>query len=168
VEDELLVSSSDSETVQNVTDGEHPQSAQPEARRSIFVSYKHGDAMDGIIARIDAELSGEYDVFVDKKIPLGDDWEKTIVGKLNQTDFVIALISADAIDNGYIIRECEIARRRHDQEGSPLIYLFALRLKTTACVYPCVWTASNTFPGGTWRTSTLLSKHSRSGSTASR
>jgi hypothetical protein len=103
-----------------VSAGAAPPSA-PERRLSGFISYKHGEENGDVASKLHAKLSSDYDVFIDEQIPLGDDWAQRIEERLRGADFVLALISRDALDADNVIAEIKIAHTLYFEKGSPII-----------------------------------------------
>lgn len=78
----------------------------------IFISYKHDAQPDVRLARATAErLAANHDVFIDSKIPIGEEWPRVIEQKLTESEFLIVFLSEAATVSEMIIEEIAIARR---------------------------------------------------------
>lgn len=74
------------------------------SKSKIFISYSYKDAA---YAELLASLLGEkgFETWLDTNIKAGDSWENTISKALNESKFVIALLSSDYLDSAYSLVE---------------------------------------------------------------
>lgn len=97
----------------------------------VFISYSHKD--DVWRQQLVTHMSGlDYlDVWHDRHISAGDEWDKGIHGELQSADIILLLISSDFMSSGYI-KDTEIvnALRRHD-EGTAVVVPVLIR--------DCLW-----------------------------
>jgi len=97
---------------------------------SLFISYSHKD--DAWREKLEAHLallkrSGVFDVWHDRRISAGREWEGEISAALEQADAILLLISADFLASDYCHdREMTRALQRHD-EGSARVVPVILR-----------------------------------------
>ena len=90
-----------------------------------FVSYSHRD--DTLRSALDAHLSGlvsegVLELWHDRAIEAGAEWEKDIQGRLEAADIVLLLISSDFMASPYCYgRETRRALERHEQGLSRVI-----------------------------------------------
>ena len=99
------------------------QMPEPKPRKHIFISYKRNVEPDQSVAlQIYQELSQQHDVFIDQSMLVGTPWVERIMNELNESDFLITLLSAQAVQSEMLQHEIatahELARR---QNGRPRI-----------------------------------------------
>ncbi|WP_415907389.1 toll/interleukin-1 receptor domain-containing protein [Oleiharenicola sp. Vm1] len=91
----------------------------------IFISYCHADEPLKIeLAKHLTPLKhlNLVDVWHDRKIPAGGDWEHVISKNLEEADIVLLLVSIDFINSRYCYDiELERAIERHEEGGAALI-----------------------------------------------
>jgi hypothetical protein len=89
----------------------------------IFISYKHNVDPDERLADyfVQQLTLQEHDVFIDKKIYLGDNWPDTIRQQIETSDFFIVLLSEFSVGSEMIIQEVSIAYSLKKQRGFPAI-----------------------------------------------
>jgi len=100
-----------------------PKPPEPKPRKHIFISYKRNVEPDQSVAlQIYQELSQQHDVFIDQSMLVGTPWVERIMNELNESDFLITLLSAQAVQSEMLQHEIatahELARR---QNGRPRI-----------------------------------------------
>ena len=106
-----------------------PSSVQPVApssqsgvRSRIFISYKRGVEPDEPIAReVYEALSEEHEVFLDQTMPVGAPWAERIEQALQQSDFLIILLSEQSVHSEMVLGEVETAHRLMNASGRPMI-----------------------------------------------
>jgi len=78
----------------------------------IFISYKRNNDPDVRLARLlrDHFARKGHDVFMDTEIAIGADWSRVIGDELEKADFLVALLSSEAVTSEMIA--AEIARAR--------------------------------------------------------
>jgi hypothetical protein len=103
-----------------------PAPALPPAEggaRRVFISYRRR-------ARHDAELAGYlhdelaragHEVFIDKGMKVGIDWSAEITRRIDWCEFLIVLLSEDAIGSEMVQEEVRLAHHRRKQDGTPVI-----------------------------------------------
>jgi tetratricopeptide (TPR) repeat protein len=106
------------------------------AAPSVFISYSHRDEAwkDRLVRQLQVlALEGAYEVWDDRRIAGGDDWEQKIETAMASARAAILLISADFLTSKFI-RGTEVPRllQRRAQEGVRVIPLI---------VQPCPWQA---------------------------
>ena len=113
-------------SVKDILDGvEDPKMRDEQAQTPVkaFISYSRKDR-DGLEALISALAPacrlGNLQLWYDKAIDAGKEWEKTIFDELKSSDIVLCLISADFINSDFCDRELNNALARH-QEGKQKI-----------------------------------------------
>lgn len=93
--------------------------ASPNAKSQAFVSYSHKD--ESLRAALDAHLSGlvsqgVIQLWHDRAIEAGAEWEAEIQAHLEAADIVLLLISADFLASPYCYAsEMKRAVQRHEQ-----------------------------------------------------
>ncbi len=91
----------------------------------MFVSYSHVD--EGERVRLDvhlAPLAREQliDLWCNRVIAPGSDWERDIEDELASADIVILLVTPDFVASAFCFeKEFATALRRHDEEGVPIL-----------------------------------------------
>lgn len=100
----------------------------------VFLSYSHKD--EEFKEKLDTHLSALkqtniIDVWNDRQIPLGSEWDVEIKRELEESDVILLMISADFLASSYISEiEIPAAIARHD-EGSAIVIPIFIR--------PCDW-----------------------------
>jgi len=97
-------------------------------RKRIFVSYRRVQP-DEEVARALAETlkRHHHDVFIDVDIRPGSEWGEDIEEALQNTDFLIAILSELATQSPMTVTEVEIAHNRRMRTGEPIIIPIRLR-----------------------------------------
>lgn len=91
----------------------------------VFVSYSHKD--ENYRNELDAHLtmlkrSGRIEVWHDREIRAGDDWDNKIKRQLELADIALLLISADFLNSNYIWeQELGLLRKRLDQQDGVIV-----------------------------------------------
>jgi len=105
------------------------------AKARIFVSYAHAD--EALKSELDKVLkvikrSGKVDVWQDRQLGAGDDWDQTILAELARANIILLLISVDFNASDFIWdKELALAMQRHEA-GMARVVPIILR--------PCQWT----------------------------
>ena len=114
-------------SVKDILDGvEDPKMRDKQAQTPVkaFISYSHKDR-DGLEALISALAPacrlGNLQLWYDKAIDAGKEWEKTIFDELKSSDIVLCLISADFINSDFCDRELNNALTRHKRGEQKVI-----------------------------------------------
>lgn len=96
----------------------------------IFVSYAHEDVelkheLDKHLAGL--RRSGRVEVWSDRELLAGAEWERTVAAELEGADIILLLVSADFAASDFIWdEELRVALDRHD-EGSAAVVPIILR-----------------------------------------
>ncbi len=96
----------------------------------IFISYAHED--EDLKRELDKQLkvlkrSGKVEVWSDRQLIAGSDWDETIMSELRRADVILLLISADFNASDFIWdKELVVAMERHS-EGSARVVPVILR-----------------------------------------
>lgn len=91
----------------------------------VFVSYSHMDEDDRV--RLDVHLAPLVreriiDLWCNRMIPPGADWERGIEDELANADIVILLVTADFVKSVYCFeKELTAALRRHQEQGVRIV-----------------------------------------------
>ncbi len=89
----------------------------------VFISYRH-QSMDQKLAEIlaDSLLKKSCSVFIDTTIEWGSDWAKTIYENLERADYLVVLLSREAVVSEMVIEEIARARELAEKNsGRPVI-----------------------------------------------
>ena len=102
----------------------------------IFISYKRGAEPDEQIAKeIYQTFASSHNIFIDQTMPVGTPWAARIEQAIGQSDFLIALLSAQSVHSEMVLGEIEMAHRI--MTVSKRITILPVRLNyTEAFVYP--------------------------------
>jgi len=108
----------------------------PEKLFRIFLSYAHQDV--ALVDRLRVHLRtlerrGEIEVFSDRTLQGGDDWNRILSEQLAEADAVLFLMSADSLASEWVSKEIEAALSLHESRGM-LVIPILLR--------PCYWSDS--------------------------
>jgi len=101
---------------------------------TLFFSYSHKD--EDLRDQLEVHLAmlkreGVIEAWHDRKIPAGDEFDRSIDGKLEHADVILLLVSPDFLASPYCYdKEMETAMQRHE-EGSARVIPVILR--------PCDW-----------------------------
>ena len=91
-------------------------------KKKVFISYKRNVEPDEPIAlEIFAQLSKEYDVFIDLKMMVGTKWSTEIKDNLLESDCFISLISGNSTKSEMVSTEILLAYKNAKATGLPLI-----------------------------------------------
>jgi hypothetical protein len=108
---------------------------------TIFISYAHADepasVAEGEIKWLSFVTSylrpavklGAVDIWMDRLLQGGDDWDREILRKLQDCDIFVLLVSAQSMSSDYIVKEIAIIRER--QAKGEAVRFFPLLLKPT-------------------------------------
>jgi serine/threonine protein kinase len=99
-----------------------PPTTKPQRAR-IFISYKRNVEPDqSVVQQIYQTLSSQHEVFIDQTMLVGTPWVERIMKELQESDFLIALLSAQAVQSEMLQHEIatahDLAKRRN---GCPRI-----------------------------------------------
>lgn len=92
--------------------------------KRIFISYKRDRQPDEPLAhQIFERLKQSHDVFIDTEMRVGEKWAERIRAEIGQCQYLIVLLSADAIQSQMVIEEVRIAEavRRETQSDFPAV-----------------------------------------------
>ena len=101
----------------------------PDKKLKVFISYSHKD--EDIKNELDAHLIGlkrseKIDVWNDRKLIGGEEWNDAIIAELNAADIIILLISVSFLNSKYIWeKEVAIAMERHKNKAARVIPIIA-------------------------------------------
>ena len=92
-------------------------------RARIFISYRRNAQPDeGLAQKLYEALSQQHDVFIDREMVVGTDWQQRINAELTVCDFLIPLLSENSAHSEMV--EYEISQTHHlsvTQNGRPRI-----------------------------------------------
>ena len=91
------------------------------AKPRIFISYSHSEPDRILAGHIGDAFCADYDIFIDKDIPIGQTWGVRIGQELENADFLISLLSAKAVSSEMVIGEIAKAHRLAKERGTPRI-----------------------------------------------
>ena len=108
-----------------------PKQPAPLSRQHIFISYKRNIEPDQSVAlKIHEALHEQHDVFIDQSMLVGTPWVERIMNELNESDFLITLLSAPAVQSEMLQHEIATAHRLSKQQnGRPKILPVRLAFK---------------------------------------
>lgn len=101
----------------------------PDKKIKVFISYSHKD--EDIKNELDAHLIGlkrsdKIEVWQDRALIGGDEWNETIIEELKIADLIILLISVNFLNSKYIWeKEVAIAMERHNNKTARVIPIIA-------------------------------------------
>lgn len=84
-------------------------------KREIFLSWAHADqpAVERLMTKLRPELASLKDmtvtVWADSEVHIGDEWRREILGRLEECDYALALVSPQYLTRRFIVHE-EIPR----------------------------------------------------------
>jgi hypothetical protein len=91
----------------------------------IFLSYAHAD--EDLKKELDKHLmplkrSGKIEIWNDRELIAGQEWDEEIMAELNKADIILLLISIDFIASQYIWdKELSAAMQRHDEGKAQVV-----------------------------------------------
>jgi hypothetical protein len=97
----------------------------PKDKLKIFMSYAHED--EAMKAELDKSLimlkrSDKIDVWQDRELMAGQEWDKTIKDEIARADIILLLISVDFNNSQYIWdKELAVAMQRHEKGEARVI-----------------------------------------------
>ncbi|MCB9958809.1 MAG: TIR domain-containing protein [Rhodospirillaceae bacterium] len=99
----------------------------PQPKPLIFISYSHKDEtpwLDQIRSYLGpGTAAGEFNVWYDREVYGGEEWESEIQANLARCDICILLVSAHSTQSSYIItKEIEVIQRRRQAGDSVVLY----------------------------------------------
>src|SRR6266581_9251503 len=103
----------------------------------IFFCYAHED--EPLLNKLKAHLrplqrQGLIDVWYDRDIDAGIEWEQAIKEQLNISQIILLLVSPDFMDSDYCYgTEMKLALKRHEQKEAQVIPVI---------LRPCLWKSS--------------------------
>ncbi|MEM9004749.1 MAG: AAA-like domain-containing protein [Cyanobacteria bacterium P01_F01_bin.86] len=83
--------------------------ASPSAR--IFIVYKRTEPDASLAMQLHDALDQQHQVFIDRDLRIGTEWAKKLDAEICQSDFVITLLSEQAVDSEMFQREICIAHQ---------------------------------------------------------
>ena len=95
----------------------------------VFISYAHEDEevkdnLDKFL--ISLKKSDKIDVWNDRAITAGTEWDKKIKEELESADLILLIISVDFLNSSYIWKkELDIAMQRHETQDARVIPIIA-------------------------------------------
>lgn len=101
----------------------------PGKKLKVFISYSHKD--EDIKNELDNHLIGlkrsdKIEVWNDRQIIAGEEWNEEIIAELKAADIIILLISANFLNSKYIWeKEVAIAMERHKNKTARVIPVIA-------------------------------------------
>jgi hypothetical protein len=101
----------------------------PDKKIKVFISYSHKD--EDIKSELDAHLIGlkrseKIEVWQDRALIGGDEWNETIIEELKTADLIILLVSVNFLNSKYIWeKEVAIAMERHKNKTARVIPIIA-------------------------------------------
>jgi hypothetical protein len=101
---------------------------------NVFISYAHED--EQIKKDLDNHLttlkhSDKINVWHDRRLKGGDEWDKSIKEEIQKADIILLLISPDFISSSYIYRiELEIAMQKHENGEAQVIPIYVSSVDT--------------------------------------
>ena len=75
------------------------------ARRRIFISYNHSEPDRTLADAIQQAFRAEFDIFIDKDIPIGEQWAHRIDDALYSTDCLSSPLTRTAATRGRVAGE---------------------------------------------------------------
>ena len=104
---------------------------------NIVISYSHKDESwkDRVLAHLSVlELGQQVEIWNDRRVQAGENWEAEIMAALRRASIVILLVSADFLESRFIMgREVPLVLSRRENEGLRVIPLI---------IRPCAWRES--------------------------
>ncbi len=92
---------------------------------TIFISYSHKDEKwkDQLVSHLGVlQNDGQLDVWDDRRIAAGSNWEPEIETALQQASVAVLLISANFLNSKFILgKEVPMLLQRREAEGLPVI-----------------------------------------------
>lgn len=91
----------------------------------VFISYSHED--EDMKVQLEKQLimlkrSGKIDVWQDRAILPGKEWNEEIIRELHNADLILLLISVDFNNSSYIWeKELKVAMQRHDAKQARVV-----------------------------------------------
>jgi hypothetical protein len=101
---------------------------------TVFISYSHKDEAwkDRLVTHLEVlQCQGLLDLWDDRRIYAGQDWEQEIEAAMNAASAAVLLVSADFLTSAFILgKEVPRLLERHDKEGLRIFPVI---------VRPCAW-----------------------------
>ena len=106
------------------------------SQNQVFISYSHKDEdwKDRLVTQLNvSQQQGHLELWTDRDIGAGEDWEEKIEAAMNTASVAILLVSAHSLTSDFILRE-EVSRllQRRDEEGLRIFPII---------ITPCDWEA---------------------------
>lgn len=100
--------------------------------KRIFISYAREDSVHADELATFLKNNG-FDPWIDReKIRVGDEWERVTRNKLKKSDFILVMLSDNAVNKqGFVRREFKLAGEMHDKRKTPV-----LPLRLDSCSIP--------------------------------
>ncbi len=88
-----------------------------------FISYRRRAAVDQELAHFLRQEfeNANHEVFIDVGMPVGTDWVAEITRRIEWCDFLVVLLSEDAIHSEMVQAEIRLAHRRRSRDGRPAL-----------------------------------------------
>src|SRR5688572_2356527 len=89
--------------------------------KRVFISYKRNVAADEVfVDSVAAELNRHgHAVFVDRAMPVGEDWVRRIAEEVCRSDFLLLVLSDQAIQSQMVAEEVRMAEASRQRSGQP-------------------------------------------------
>jgi hypothetical protein len=95
----------------------------------VFISYKHIEPDQSLATELADTIGKKHQVFIDRQIPLGQEWGEVIDGRLASADFLTALVSEASAESPMVMAEVERAHQLNVANRRPGIIPIRLRLE---------------------------------------
>ncbi|MES0114294.1 MULTISPECIES: AAA-like domain-containing protein [unclassified Mesorhizobium] len=91
--------------------------------RRVFISYRRRAQPDAKLASwLHTQLKAAgHDVFIDVGIKVGVDWSTEITRRIDWCDFLVVLLSKDAVESEMVQEEVRLAHHRRKKDDTPVI-----------------------------------------------
>jgi hypothetical protein len=106
-----------------------PATTSPAGPARIFLSYRRSARPDYQLAHFlrDGLQSAGHEVFIDTGMRVGTDWALEIQERINWCDYLIVLLSKDAVGSEMVVGE--VRRAHHQQKRSGRPHLLPIRVR---------------------------------------
>ena len=89
-----------------------PSPTSPPTAARLFIVYKRNVEPDASLAQqLYATLSQHHRVFIDQSLQVGTEWAKELDNEIRQSEFVIALLSEQAVESEMLQKEIRLAHQ---------------------------------------------------------
>lgn len=115
-----------------VSVGNEPSAPSAQSGAFVFISYRHQEPDSALAHTLKASLlRAGHQVFIDTAIGWGMDWEREIRAALEQSDYLLLLLSAEAATSKLVFEEVAIAIELAKQKRTPIILPIRVNLPFT-------------------------------------